>query len=136
MEALVPLIPRSAYRKIAINGQAYWCFTRGLRIATLGKVRIVISFDNSELRRTYAVPVTNRRDWSAKEILAKYLQRWSIETFYRDSKQQLGLGEYRMRSLEAILLAIEQVTQDDPQFLHLAESTLLQNSPNPRHLLV
>ncbi len=46
--------------------------------------------------------VTNRTDWSAKKILASYLQRWPIETFYQDSKGHLGLDEYRMRSAEAI----------------------------------
>jgi hypothetical protein len=102
VEDFVPLIPSEAYRKTRVNGQDYWCFSRCLRIPGIGKVRIVISFDNPQLRGTYAVLVTNRTDWSAKEILDRYLKRWSIETFYRDSKQQLGLGEYRMRSQEAI----------------------------------
>ena len=35
-------------------------------------------------------------------MVAKYLLRWPIETFYRDSKQLLGLDEYRTRSFAAI----------------------------------
>lgn len=35
-------------------------------------------------------------------MVAKYLRRWPIETFYRDSKQLLGLDEYRTRSFAAI----------------------------------
>ncbi len=62
----------------------------------------VISFENPELTGTYAVLLSNRTDWSAKKILATYLQRWPIETFYQDSKGHLGLDKYRIRSAEAI----------------------------------
>jgi SRSO17 transposase len=102
VEELVPLIPKNAYRKVKVEDKCYWCFTRSLRIPGLGKVRLVISFDNPELTGTYAVLISNRTDWSAKKILASYLQRWPIETFYQDSKEHLGLDEYRMRSAEAI----------------------------------
>ena len=102
VEELVPLIPHTAYRKVRVGEKSYWCFTRSLRIPGLGKVRLVISFENPELTGTYAVLISNRTDWSAKKILASYLQRWPIETFYQDSKGHLGLDEYRMRSAEAI----------------------------------
>lgn len=102
VEELVPLIPRSAYRKVTVSGKDYWCFTLSVRVPGLGKVRLVISFANAELTGTYAVLVSNRCDWSAKQILAAYLQRWPIETFYQDGKGHLGLDEYRMRSAEAI----------------------------------
>jgi hypothetical protein len=46
--------------------------------------------------------VPNRVDWSAVKIISLYLQRWPTETFYQDSKGQLGVNEYRMRSAEAI----------------------------------
>src|SRR6266487_4267134 len=46
--------------------------------------------------------VTNRVDWGAQRIIALYLQRWPIETFYQDGKGHLGLDTYRMRSAEAI----------------------------------
>lgn len=102
VEDLVPFIPAQAYREIKIRDQSYWCFTRTVRIPSIGKVRLVISFENAELSGTYAVLVSNRCDWSAHEILFRYLQRWSVETFYRDGKQLLGLEDYRMRTLEAI----------------------------------
>jgi SRSO17 transposase len=99
---LVPLIPASAYRGVTVGGKTYWTFTLAVRIPALGKVRLVISFENAELTGTYAVLVTNRTDWTAQRIIATYLQRWPIETFYQDGKEHLGLDEYRMRDAEAI----------------------------------
>ncbi|KAM3115397.1 hypothetical protein [Phormidesmis sp. 146-33] len=42
------------------------------------------------MKEPYAVLVTNRTDWTAKQVLSQYLQRWTIETFYRDGKQLPG----------------------------------------------
>jgi len=97
----IPYIPPSAYQSVTSDGKIYWCFTLTVRVSKLGKVRIVVSFDNAELNGTYAILVTNRLDWTAQHILTTYLQRWPIETFYQDGKSHLGLDEYRMRNAEA-----------------------------------
>jgi hypothetical protein len=102
VEELVPLIPANAYRPITVSEHTYWCFTLGVRIPGLGKVRIVVSFEHESLTGRSVVLVTNRVDWSAAKIIGLYLQRWPTETFYQDSKGQLGFNEYRMRSAEAI----------------------------------
>ncbi len=102
VEDLVPHIPASAYRSVTVGEQTYWCFTLTVRLASLGKVRLVISFANAGLTGTYVALVTNRLDWSAKQIIARYVLRWPVETFYQDGKSYLGLNEYRMRSAEAI----------------------------------
>lgn len=102
VEDLVTLIPANAYRTVKIGDQIYWTFTLSVRIPDLGKVRLVISFDNAELKGTYAVLVSNRVDWTAQRIIATYLQRWPIETFYQDGKEHLGFDEYRMRDAKAI----------------------------------
>jgi SRSO17 transposase len=102
VEDLVPLIPPTAYRAVTVRETTYWTFTLAVRIAGLGKVRLVISFASAELTGTYAVLVTNRVDWGAHRIITLYLQRWPIETFYQDGKAYLGLDAYRMRNAEAI----------------------------------
>jgi len=102
VEDLVPLIPANAYRAVTVGDTTYWTFTLAVRLPGLGKVRLVISFEKADLTGTYAVLVTNRVDWMAQRIIATYLQRWPIETFYQDGKEQLGLDEYRMRDAKAI----------------------------------
>ena len=102
VEDLVPLIPPTAYRAVTVGDKTYWTFTLAVRLPGLGKVRLVVSFKNTELTGTYAVLVSNRVDWHAQRILTLYVQRWPIETFYQDGKGHLGLDEYRMRNAEAI----------------------------------
>ena len=102
VEDLIPHIPASAYRTVAVGTTTYWCFSLVVRMPTLGRVRLVISFANAAHTGTAALLVTNRLDWSAQKILTTYLQRWPTETFYQDGKGHLGLDAYRMRSAEAI----------------------------------
>ena len=102
VEDLVPRIPSTAYRAVTVRDKTSWTCPLAVRLPGLGKVRLVVSFANAELTGTYAVLVTNRVDWSAQRILALYLQRWPIETFYQDGKGHLVLDEYRMRNAEAI----------------------------------
>jgi hypothetical protein len=102
VEDLVSLIPGNAYRPVTVRGHTYWCFTLGVRIPGLSKVRVVVSFEQESLTGRSVVLVTNRVDWSAAKIIGLYLQRWPTETFYQDGKGQLGFDDYRMRSAEAI----------------------------------
>jgi hypothetical protein len=79
VEELVPLIPAHAYRPVTVGEHTYWCFTLRVRIPSLGKVRIVVSFETAQLTGRSVALVTNRVDWSAAKIIALYLQRWSVE---------------------------------------------------------
>lgn len=99
---LVPLIPATAYRPVTVGEHTYWCFTLAVRIPGLGKVRIVVSFEQESLTGRQVVLVTNRVDWSAAKIISLYSQRWPTETFDQDGKGHLGFHEYRMRSAEAM----------------------------------
>lgn len=99
---LISLIPATAFKPVKIADRTYYCFTINVHIASLGKVRLVLSFDNPDLEGTCAILVTNHLSWNAKKIIATYLLRWPIETFYQDAKQLLGLNQYRMRQTKAI----------------------------------
>jgi hypothetical protein len=98
----VPLIPANAYRPLAIGEHTSWCFTLGVRLPGLGKVRIVVSVEQASLKGRFVVLVTNRMDWNAGKIIGLYLHRWPTDTFDQDSKGQLGFNAYRLRSTEAI----------------------------------
>jgi len=104
VQNLIPLIPAGVYRPVTVAGLTYWTFSRTLRIPGLGKVRLVISFQTADRTGAYVALVTNRLDWRAHRIIAAYLGRWPIETFYQDGKGCLGLDcfAYRIRNAEAI----------------------------------
>ena len=95
-------IPKEAFNKTDIYGNFYWAFTKTVQVTKLGRVRIVISYDNEKLEGDPVYLITNRKDWGYKTILEKYSLRQPIEPFYRDTKQHLGLEGCQLRNLQGI----------------------------------
>jgi SRSO17 transposase len=99
----IKTIPKMSYRQIQTKwGKCYWVFTKVVHVCSLGKVRIVISYDNKKLAGDPTVLVTNRKEWEPVKIISTYKLRWSIDAFYRDAKQHLGLEAYQLRNGKGI----------------------------------
>ncbi|HBI04448.1 MAG TPA: hypothetical protein DDY49_10530 [Paenibacillaceae bacterium] len=48
---------------------------------------------NGELKDTFALLISNKLDTEATKIVQVYKKRWSIEVFFRNAKQELGLND-------------------------------------------
>src|SRR5205823_5033304 len=76
-----------------------WYFTTTLWILEVKhKVRIVILRRYRNDAQPCKILVTNRITWEVTRIVRVYRQRWTgTETFHRDGKQQLGMGDCQLR---------------------------------------
>lgn len=79
-----------------------WYFTCTLRIPDVKhKVRVVILWPRRDAEQARIILVTNRVQWEVTRVVRVYRHRWTgTETFHRDGKQQLGMGECQLRSRE------------------------------------
>lgn len=96
---------------------AYVC-AGWLIVSELGKLHVVFS-------RKKAEPgilglVTDDPNLSASQIIRIYDDRWSIEVFFKDTKQLLGLGQYQNVSLEAAVTHLHLVCFAYALLTHIA----------------
>ena len=104
LNQFIASVPKKVFRKINLkDGRCYWVFTKSVKIPKLGKVRILISYNNRSLSGDALALVTNRCDWKAVKIVWTYLLRWGIDAFYRDAKRHLGMESYRLRTMKGII---------------------------------
>ena len=84
----------------------------------LGPVKVVFSRRRNE--RNLVALVTD--DWGAtmKGVVADYLKRWAIELLIKDEKQQLGLGDYRVKRYRAVVRHLHLVEIAYACLTHLA----------------
>jgi len=83
--------PRHAFRKVKALGRSYWVYTKVLTVNKLGRVRIVVSYDNPELEGEAVILASSHTHWRAKSVVRCYGLRFRVDNFYKDAKQNLGL---------------------------------------------
>ena len=99
---LATSIPASDRKEMRIGDKRQWYFTVTVRIPDVThKVRIVILWRYRNDDQPCKILVTNRITWEVSRIVRVYRHRWTgTETFHRDGKQQLGLGDCQLRDVQ------------------------------------
>jgi len=89
-------------KMVRIGDRRQWYFTVTVRIPDVNhKVRVVILWKYRQDTAPIKVLVTNRTTWEVSRIVRVYRHRWTgTETFHRDGKQQLGLGDCQLRDFQ------------------------------------
>jgi hypothetical protein len=89
-----------ARTKFTVGGVTQWYFTKAIRLPKVAHpVRILVLWASEWAERPRKVLITNRTFWEAHRILKGYRRRWTgTETFHRDGKQHLGMGDCQLRT--------------------------------------
>jgi SRSO17 transposase len=91
------------------HGQARYRYLDAgwLKVSKLGSLHVVFSRKGSA--RKLLGLVTDDPELSAAELIQTYELRWTVEQFFKDSKQLLGLGQYQNRSYGAAVTHLHLV---------------------------
>ena len=90
---LAEKLSEKQFKKVKIKGETYSLCGLEVWMQKVGDVKLAIA----KQADGFHFYVSNRLDWSERQVLEAYKVRQSIDVFYRDAKQNLGLEEYQMR---------------------------------------
>ena len=80
------------------------CYKLAQRIGTMNKLGTVkVVFSKRRGDRTVVALVTDDLRLSMKKVVSRYLKRWAIEVMIKAQKQHLGLCDYRVWRVRAIV---------------------------------
>lgn len=87
-------------------------------VSDLGRLHVVFSRTKSE--RKILGLATDDPTLSAGQMISAYDDRWSIEVFFKDSKQLLGLGQYQNGAYDAAVTHLHLVCFAYALLTHIA----------------
>lgn len=102
LKEYVSTIPKSLFKMKKIKGTCYYYYAETVNVSKLGKIFLAAYYKTSDFSDNITILGSNALVWTPDKIIYSFTQRWSIETFYRDSKQNLGFEDYELRKLKGI----------------------------------
>jgi len=98
-------LKKKDFTTFIIDDATYRIHEKIVRMKHIGFVKLLISrewnSDEKKWSRPFYLISTNTQK-SSVQIIRTYAERWSIETFHRDIKQNLGLEAYQVRGRKGI----------------------------------
>ena len=127
LQAVARQIPWAAKKPVRMGQRRYWYFSKQMRIPDVDHpVRVVLFWKARGDQDASKALVSNRLGWEVIRMVLVYRYRWTgTETFHRDGKQLLGLGDCQVRTGEG---------QTRHVYLVSAAYSLLMRSLHQTHL--
>jgi len=125
LEKYSKIISKNCFKKIdkELDERRYrWFYETVVVMKNVGEIKLVILKERINSKSCKFL-VSSNTSMGGLEVLEYYKKRWNIEVFYRDCKQHLGMGEYQVRKLDAVVIHLHLV--------FLAYTLLKNNCFNP-----
>lgn len=104
---------RKEFQTLIINDKTYKVHSKIVKLKKVGEIKLIISRQWLEDKKKWSRPfyiICTDVSKSDIYVLREYAKRWSIETFHKDIKQNLGLEAYQMRLKKGITRHLILVT--------------------------
>lgn len=103
LKEYIAALPKRSFKTKKIKGIYYYYYAETVKISKLGKILLVVYYKTPDFSDGVTVLGSNALVWTPDKIIFSFTQRWSIETFYKDSKQNLGFEDCELRKLKGII---------------------------------
>lgn len=113
LSAYFKKLKKNDFETVIVDDATYMVHEKTVRIKHVGFVKLLISKEWIGNDKKWSRPfylISTNTEKIAIQIIRTYAQRWSIETFHRDIKQNLGLEAYQLRGRKGITRHLILVT--------------------------